>query len=143
MSGPEEDGFSAAERDAIRQRAAELRAQADGSDGEQDVLTAIDQLPEEEQTLALAFHTVVREVAPGLVPRTWYGFPAYARPGRRGGVVCFFTSASKGGTRYHVVGFGDAAALDEGSLWPTSYALLRWTADNERELGALVARAAG
>ena len=137
------DGLSARERAAVRERAAELRAQAGGSDGEQDVLAAVDRLPEEEQGVALAFHALVRDAAPGLVPRTWYGFPAYARPGSRGGVVCFFTSASKGGTRYHVVGFGDAARLDDGTLWPTSYALVRWGPENEERLRALVVRAAG
>lgn len=136
----QDDAFSAAERAAMKERAAELRA-GTGSDGERDVLAAIEALPEGERATASAFHALVRDVAPDLVPRTWYGMPAYAEPGRKGKVVCFFTSASKGESRYGVVGFTDSAALDQGSMWPTSYALLRWNATNEKKLRALVRRA--
>lgn len=134
--------FSDAERAAIAERAAELRARAGGSDGESDVLAAIEAMPADEQALALAFHVLVREVAPDLAPRTWYGMPAYATPGKKGKVVCHFTGATKGGARYCTVGFTDSAALDDGALWPTAFALTRWSATIEATLRTLVATAA-
>lgn len=137
------DRFSAEEKDAMRDRAKELKAQASGSDGEAEVLAKIDEMPDEDKSLATSFHQLVQNVAPDLVPRTWYGMPAYATPGRDGKVVCFFQSAEKMRTRYNTIGFSDTASLDEGSMWPTSFALLRWNALNEKQLRALVKDAVG
>jgi len=134
-------GFSAEESAAMKARAAELKAQAGGSDGEADVLAKINEMPDEDKALATCFHQLVHEVAPDLVPRTWYDMPAYATSGRSGKVVCFFQSASKMKTRYNTVGFSDSASLDEGSMWPTSFALQRWNATNDKELRALVKKA--
>jgi len=133
--------FSAPEKKAMRDRAKELKAQASGSDGEADVLAKIDEMPDEDKALATSFHQLVHGVAPDLVPRTWYGMPAYATPGRDGRVVCFFQGAAKMKTRYNSIGFSDTACLDEGSMWPTSFALLRWNASNEKQLRALVRKA--
>jgi len=137
------DRFSAEEKEAMRDRAKELKAQASGSDGAAEVLAKIDEMPDEDKTLATSFHQLVHDVAPDLVPRTWYGMPAYATPGRDGKVVCFFQSAGKMRTRYNTIGFSDTASLDEGSMWPTSFALLRWNAINEKQLRALVKNAVG
>lgn len=125
----------------MKDRAKELKAQASGSDGEADVLAKIDQMPGEDKALATCLHQLVHEVAPGLVPRTWYGMPAYATSGRSGKVVCFFQSAKKMKTRYNTVGFSDAASLDDGSMWPTSFSLLRWDSTVEKKLRALVKKA--
>ncbi len=133
--------FSDEESAAMKDRATELKAQASGSDGEADVLAKIDQMPDDDKALATCLHQLVREVAPELVPRTWYGMPAYATSGRSGKVVCFFQSARKMKTRYSTVGFGDAASLDDGSMWPTSYALLSWDSAVEEKLRALVIKA--
>lgn len=136
------DGFTDSERAAIRARAQELRSRTDGSDGEGQVLAAIDKMVAEEQEIALAFHALVRENAPDLVPRTWYGMPAYATPGKKGKVVCFFKHASKFGARYNEIGFSDSAALDDGSMWPISFAVTQWTSDDEARLRTLVQQAA-
>ena len=125
----------------MRDRAKELKARASESDGAAHVLAKIDEMPDEDKTLATSFHQLVQEVAPNLVPRTWYGMPAYATSGRSGTVVCFFQSAEKMRTRYNTVGFSDAAFLDDGSMWPTSFALLRWNSTIENKLRALVKRA--
>ncbi|MEP7055530.1 MAG: hypothetical protein ABI912_09810 [Actinomycetota bacterium] len=134
-------GFSADEKKAMRDRASELKAQASGSDGEADILAKIDEMPDEDGAMATSFHQLVRSVAPDLVPRTWYGMPAYATPGRDGKVVCFFQSAAKMKTRYNSIGFSDTARLDEGSMWSTSFALLTWNASNEKRLRAIVKKA--
>lgn len=132
------DGFSAAEKAAMKERSAELKAPATDPDGEADVLAKIAEMPAEDQGLAAKFHELVREVAPELAPRTWYGMPAYAMPGRSGKVICFFQSATKLKTRYNTIGFSDTAALDEGSMWATSFAVLSWNAANEPQLRDLV-----
>lgn len=137
------DGLSADEKAAIRDSAKELQARANGSDGEADVLAKIDQMPDGDRTLARSFHQLVQTVAPDLISRTWYGMPAYATPGRDGTVVCFFQSAAKMKTRYNTIGFSDSALLDEGSMWPTSFALLTWNATNEKHLIALLKTAVG
>jgi len=136
-------GFSTQEKAAMKERANELKARARASDGEADVLAKIAAMPPEDQALATRFHELVHDVAPDLTPRTWYGMPAYATPGASGSIICFFQGAAKMATRFSTIGFSDAAALDDATMWPTSFALLEWTADNEQRLRALVARAAG
>jgi uncharacterized protein YdhG (YjbR/CyaY superfamily) len=137
-------GFSAFEKAAMKERAKELRAQAKkdraAKDGEADVQAKIAEMPPEERELASRFHAVVRECGPELGVRTWYGMPAYTRDGA---VLCFFQSATKMGSRYCTIGFGDPANLDEGTLWPTSYAITAWDDATETVLRALVTRAVG
>jgi uncharacterized protein YdhG (YjbR/CyaY superfamily) len=135
------EGFSALEKAAMKERAQELKAAAAGAEGEAAVLAKIAEMPGVDRTLAENFHALVGAVAPDLAPRTWYGMPAYARPGKNGKIICFFQSADKMKTRFNTIGFSDAAALDEGSMWATSFALLEWTADNEERLRALVKNA--
>lgn len=126
--------FSADERKAMRERAKELKAEA----SEQDVLDRIAEMPKADRELATSIHRIVREAAPGLEPRTWYGMPAYARDGK---VVCFFQAASKFKARYATFGFNDAATLDQGELWPTAFALTSLTPAGEKKLRTLVRRA--
>lgn len=134
-------GFSAEESAAMKDRAKELKAQPGGSDGEADVLAKIDEMPDEDKALATHLHRLVHEVAPDLEARTWYGMPAYATPGKSGKVVCFFQSAGKMSTRYNVIGFSDTARLDDGAMWPTSFALLKWNPTVEKQLRALIGKA--
>ena len=143
MATNEADGFSAQERAAMKERARELKTPAGGADGEAAALGKIAEMPEEERVLATGFHELVRDVAPELTVRTWYGMPAYAAPGAKGKVVCFFQSGTKMQTRYCTVGFNDTARLDDGSLWPTAFAVTAWNASNETTLRALVRRAVG
>ena len=106
----------------------------------QACLDAIAEMPQDDQVLAARIHDIVTETAPELAPKTWYGMPAYARDGK---VVCFFQSAHKFKSRYATLGFNDAANLDDGAMWPTSFALKELTAAEEARIGALVERAAG
>jgi len=133
-------GFSAAEKDAMRERVRELKAGARRStaDGESDVLARIARMPEPDRAMATRLHAIVKASAPALTPRTWYGMPAYARDGN---VVCFFQSAQKFRTRYATFGFSDKAKLDAGYLWPTAFALVKLTAAEEARISALVKRA--
>lgn len=137
----EPTGFTAAERAAMQERAAELKAEAHRgprarkADGEADVLAKIASMPEPERRMAERLHAIIRESAPDLVPKTWYGMPAYARDGK---VVCFFQSASKFGTRYATLGFNDTANLDDGAMWPTAFALKELTAAAEARVRELV-----
>jgi uncharacterized protein YdhG (YjbR/CyaY superfamily) len=139
-------GFSDEERAAMKERSQELKASAGrGSgagkaDGERDVLAKIAELPEEDRAVAERLHAIVKASAPGLTPRTWYGMPAYAKDGK---VVCFFQGSQKFKTRYSTLGFGDAANLDDGAMWPTAFALQKLTAAVEKRIGALVKQAAG
>jgi uncharacterized protein YdhG (YjbR/CyaY superfamily) len=136
--------FTAEERAAMKERAQELKAEsrrgggAKKADGESDVLAKIAEMPESDRVLAERFHAIVRESAPDLSPRTWYGMPAYAKDGK---VVCFFQSAAKFKTRYATFGFSDKAKLDEGSMWPTGFALTELTPAVEERIAALVKRA--
>lgn len=130
--------FSADERKAMRERAKELKAEAKAQASEQDVLDQIAAMPKADRELAARIHRIVREAAPGLEPRTWYGMPAYARDGK---VVCFFQAASKFKARYATFGFNDAATLDQGELWPTAFALTSLTPAGEKKLRTLVRRA--
>jgi uncharacterized protein YdhG (YjbR/CyaY superfamily) len=131
------------ERDAMKERARELKAQSRKGgkkvDGEQDLLAKIAEMPAGDRAIAERIHAVVRASAPDLEPKTWYGMPAYARDGK---VVCFFKNAGKFGARYGTFGFEDAARLDDGRMWPTSYAITEMTADVEERIAELVKRAA-
>jgi uncharacterized protein YdhG (YjbR/CyaY superfamily) len=137
-------GFTDEERAAMRERVREIKAAsrrgsgAGKGDGESDVLAKIAEMPKSDRALAERFHAIVTASAPDLSPRTWYGMPAYAKDGK---VVCHFQSAQKFKTRYATFGFSDKANLDDGAMWPTSFALKELTADVEARIGALVKKA--
>ncbi|HLH69071.1 MAG TPA: DUF1801 domain-containing protein [Candidatus Dormibacteraeota bacterium] len=122
----------------MRERAREARRGSDAAEGEREVLAKIAEMPEPDRAMAERLHAIIKASAPALSPRTWYGMPAYAREGK---VVCFFQSAQKFKTRYATLGFSDAASLDDGDMWPTSFALKRLTAAEEARIGALVRKA--
>ena len=134
------DGFSADERAAMKQRAAELRAEgkkgAKAADALQAVLDSIAKMAPEDRALAERVHAVVTSTAPELAPKTWYGMPAYANA--EGKVVLFFQDSGKFGYRYSTLGFQDAANLDDGDLWPVAYALGTWTPTVEKRVTELV-----
>ncbi|MCL2555156.1 MAG: DUF1801 domain-containing protein [Actinomycetia bacterium] len=139
------DGFTEEERDAMKSRAKELKATSRrgpraAADAEAEVLAKIAEMAEADRALAERVHAVVRSAAPGLAPKLWYGMPAYARDGK---VVCFFQSAQKFKSRYATLGFNDPALLDDGTMWPTAFALTEWTPAGEERIAALVAQAAG
>jgi uncharacterized protein YdhG (YjbR/CyaY superfamily) len=134
-------GFSAAEKEAMKERARELKAEKGRADGEADLLAKVAAMHESDRAMATRLHAIVKAAAPGLVPKTWYGMPAYANAD--GKVVCFFRDAKKFGDRYATFGFNDAATLDDGTMWPTSFALVKLTAADEKKIAALVKRAAG
>ena len=131
-------GFTAEERAAMKERARELKAEKNKAAGESDVLVKIAAMPERDRAMAERLHAVIKASAPALAPRTWYGMPAYARDGK---IVCFFQSAQKFKTRYATLGFSDKANLDEGAMWPTSFALKEFTTTEEARIGALVKKA--
>jgi uncharacterized protein YdhG (YjbR/CyaY superfamily) len=139
MSAKKSKGFTAEERAAMKERARELKAEAQKAEGESDVLAKISEMPEPDRAMAERLHEIVKASAPALSPRTWYGMPAYAKDGK---VVCFFQSAEKFDARYATFGFSDKANLDEGAMWPTSFALKELTAAEEARISALVKRAA-
>jgi uncharacterized protein YdhG (YjbR/CyaY superfamily) len=141
MSAKKSEGFTAEERAAMRERAKEQKAEAQKADGERAVLAKIAEMPETDRAMAERLHEIVKASAPELSPKTWYGMPAYAN--KDGKVVCFFQSAEKFNARYATFGFSDKANLDEGAMWPTSFALKELTAAAEARIGALVKRAAG
>ena len=134
------DGFSAAERAAMKERAAELRAEGKKggkkADGLQAVLDKIAEMAPEDRALAERVHVTVTATAPELVPRTWYGMPAYTNAD--GKIVLFFQDAGKFNYRYSTLGFQDAANLDDGDLWPVSYALKKWSPGVEKKVAGLV-----
>ena len=138
------EGFTDEERDAMKERAQELKAaarrgpRADKADGESAVLAKIAEMPGPDRALGERLHAVVKASAPALSPRLWYGMPAYAKDGK---VVCFFQSAQKFNTRYATFGFSDKANLDEGAICPTAFALTELTAADEARIGALVKKA--
>jgi uncharacterized protein YdhG (YjbR/CyaY superfamily) len=136
-----EQNFSAEERAAMKERAKEVRTakKKAGVDPEAEVLAKIEEFPPADRDLAERIHKVIVAAAPTLVPRLWYGQPAYAKDGK---VLVFFQPASKFKTRYATLGFSDVAALDEGAMWPTYYALTTLTDEAEKQIAALVARAA-
>ena len=145
MSAKKSEGFTAEERAAMRERAKELKAEARANkkkaEGESDLLAKIAEMQEPDRSMAERLHEIVKASAPDLSPRTWYGMPAYAN--KDGKVVCFFQSAEKFNARYATFGFSDKANLDEGAMWPTSFALKELGAAAEARIGALVKRAAG
>jgi uncharacterized protein YdhG (YjbR/CyaY superfamily) len=131
-------GFTAEEKAAMRERARELKASASKADAERDVLAKIAEMPEADRAMAERLHGLIKESAPTLSPRTWYGMPAYAKDGQ---VVCFFQSGQKFKTRYATLGFSDKANLDKGAMWPTAFALTELTAAEEKKIAALVKKA--
>jgi uncharacterized protein YdhG (YjbR/CyaY superfamily) len=139
MSAKKSRGFTDEERAAMKERAKEQKAEAQKADGERAVLAKIAEMQGPDRAMAERLHEVVKASAPDLSPKTWYGMPAYAN--KDGKVVCFFQSAEKFNARYATFGFSDQANLDEGAMWPTSFALQELTAVEEAKIGALVKRA--
>jgi uncharacterized protein YdhG (YjbR/CyaY superfamily) len=140
-------GFTEDEREAMKERAAELKKSASGGKGakkaeadDKDVLDKIAEMPEADRVIAEKLYAIVRETAPDLAPKTWYGMPAFARDGK---VVVFFKPAAKFKVRYAEVGFNEWAQLDDGDMWPTAYAVLAMSPSIEKKLTALVKKAAG
>ena len=135
-------GFTAEERAAMKERAKELKAEArankDKAAGESDVLAKIAEMQGPDRAMAKRLHGIVKASAPELSPKTWYGMPAYAKDGK---IVCFFQSAQKFNSRYATFGFSDEANLDEGAMWPTSFALTKLTATDEAKIKKLVKKA--
>jgi uncharacterized protein YdhG (YjbR/CyaY superfamily) len=135
-------GFTDDERAAMKARAQELKAEArekkDRGDGERDLLVAIAAMKGNDRAMAKQLHAIITESAPDLWPKTWYGMPAYAKDGK---VVCFFKSAAKFKSRYATFGFEEAANIDAGAMWPTSWALTKLTAADEKKIAALVKKA--
>jgi uncharacterized protein YdhG (YjbR/CyaY superfamily) len=129
-------GFTAEEKAAMKERARELKAEAAKADGEKALLDKIAEMPEPDRLMATRIHEIVTANAPSLTPKTWYGMPAYAN--KDGKVVCFFQAAAKFEARYATFGFNDTANLDEGDMWPTSFAVKKLTAADEAKIAALV-----
>ena len=136
-SGKKFKGFTDEERLAMKERVQELKG-ADKTDGESAVLAKIAEMREPDRAMGKRLHAIVKASAPALLPRLWYGMPAYAKDGN---VVCFFQNAQKFKSRYSTLGFSDKANLDEGRMWATSFALKELTADEEVRIGALVKKA--
>ena len=130
--------FTAEERAAMKERAKELKSAKTKEEGERALLEKIAEMPKPDRVMAERLHAIVTKSAPSLSPKTWYGMPAYAKDDQ---IVCFFKSADKFKSRYATLGFEEAANLDEGAMWPTSFALKRLTADDEKKIGALVKKA--
>ena len=133
------EGWTAEERAAMKERARELKAAAAKADGERAVLAKIAEMPQPDRAMAERLHALIKASAPALSPKTWYGMPAYAN--QDGKVVCFFTPASKFNSRYATFGFNDDANLDQGTMWPTAFALTELTAADEARISALVKKA--
>ena len=135
--------FTDDERAAMKERAKEQKAEArrgaDEADGERDVLAKIAEMPAPDRVMAERLHALIKASAPALTPKTWYGMPAYAKDGK---VVCFFKAAAKFNSRYATFGFEERAHLDDGTMWPTSFALTELTAADEAKIEALVRKAA-
>ena len=138
-TGKTSKGFSAEERAAMKERGQELKAEARRADGEKALLAKIAEMPKPDRAMAERLHAIITASAPDLSPKTWYGMPAYAN--EDGKVVCYFTAASKFTSRYATFGFNDDANLDDGNMWPTSFALTKLTAADEARIGALVKQA--
>ena len=136
------EGWTAEEKAAMKEHAKELKAAAkrgaDEAAGEADVQAKIADMPKPDRDMAKRIHDVVRKIAPDLIPRTWYGMPAYAKDDK---IVCFFQAADKFKARYATFGFNDVANLDDGAMWPTSWALTKLTAADEKKIGELVKKA--
>jgi uncharacterized protein YdhG (YjbR/CyaY superfamily) len=138
-SGGASQGFSAEEKAAARERVRELKAEAAKADGETELLAAIAKMQEPDRAIAKKVHALIKAAAPMLAPKTWYGMPAYAKDGN---VICFFQNAGKFKVRYQTLGFSDKANLDDGAMWPNSYALTTLTAAEEAKITTLVKKAA-
>jgi hypothetical protein len=133
--------FTDEEREAMRDRAREMKsARAGSEDAEGEVLAKIAAMPEADRAMGERIHAIVKAAAPSLTPRLWYGMPAYSKDGK---VICFFQGAHKFKARYATLGFSDSSALDDGDMWPTAFALKRLTAADEAKIVALVRRAVG
>jgi uncharacterized protein YdhG (YjbR/CyaY superfamily) len=137
-SGKKSKGFTDEERAAMKERAQELKAEARRADGESAVLAKIAEMPAPDRAIAKRLHAIIKASAPALSPKTWYGMPAYAKDGK---VVCYFQSADKFKSRYATFGFNDTANLDDGAMWPTSFALKELNAAEEAKIGKLVKKA--
>jgi uncharacterized protein YdhG (YjbR/CyaY superfamily) len=137
-SGKTSNGFTAEERAAMKERAQELKGEARKADGESALLAKIAEMRGSDRAIAKRLHALIKTSAPALSPKTWYGMPAYAKDGK---VLCYFQSAQKFNSRYATFGFSDEANLDEGAMWPTSFALKELTAAEEAKIGALVKKA--
>ena len=135
---PKTKGFTDAERAAMKERARELKAEGRRADGEKALLAKVAEMSPPDRAMAERLHAIVTDSAPGLTPKTWYGMPAYAKDDK---VVCYFQSADKFGSRYATFGFNDTAKLDDGNMWPTSFALKKMTAADEKKIAALVKKA--
>lgn len=139
-----ENGFSKEEKAAMKERALELKAEArankNKADGEKDVLSKIEEMEEPDRSMARRLHAIIKTSAPSLVPKTWYGMPAYAKDGK---VVCFFQSAQKFNSRYSTLGFSDSASLDDGVMWASAFALKELNPEAEAKIIGLVKKAAG
>jgi uncharacterized protein YdhG (YjbR/CyaY superfamily) len=131
-------GFTAEERAAMKERAQELKAEAAKADGEKALLAKIAEMKGTDRAMATRLHAIITAAAPALSPKTWYGMPAYAKDGK---IVCFFQSAEKFDARYATFGFSDEANLDQGAMWPTSWALRELTAAEEKKITTLVKKA--
>ena len=135
-------GFTDDEKAAMKARAQELKAEARGdqskADGERDVLAKIAEMSEPDRGMANRLHEIIKNNAPALSPKTWYGSPAYAKDGK---VICYFQSMQKFKTRYMTLGFSDSASLDEGNMWPIAFALTKLTAVEEARIAALMKKA--
>jgi hypothetical protein len=137
-SGKASKGFTAEERAAIKERVKETKAAGDKADGESDVLAKIAEMTKPDRAMAERLHAIIKASAPALSAKTWYGQPAYAKDGK---IVCFFQPAQKFKTRYATLGFSDAAHLDEGTMWPSAFALAELTGAEEARIRALVKKA--
>jgi len=137
---PKKPGFSADERAAMRERQRELKAEAEGADGERELLDKVAEMDASDRAIAERLHSIVKSTAPQLTARTWYGMPAYALDGK---VVCFFQSAGKFKARYATLGFSDRAKLDKGDMWPTGFALKALGPAEEKAIVALLKAALG
>jgi uncharacterized protein YdhG (YjbR/CyaY superfamily) len=139
MAEGKSKGFSAEEKAAMKERAQELKAEKSKADGEQVLLAKVGEMKGRDRELAKRIHEIVTATAPSLLPKTWYGMPAWAK--EDGKVVCYFQDAAKFKSRYATFGFSDQANIDAGAMWPTSFALTELTAADEKKIAALVKKA--
>jgi uncharacterized protein YdhG (YjbR/CyaY superfamily) len=139
MADQKSTGFSAAEKAAMKERAQELKAEKNKADGEKILLAKVSEMKGKDRAMAKRIHEIVTAAAPSLLPKTWYGMPAWAN--QNGKVVCYFQDAAKFKSRYATFGFSDQAKIDAGAMWPTSFALTELTAADEKKIAALVKKA--
>jgi uncharacterized protein YdhG (YjbR/CyaY superfamily) len=139
MAEKKSKGFTPEERAAMKERAAELKAEARKADGESTLLAKVGEMTGRDRAMAERIHEIVKATAPSLMPKTWYGMPAWAN--KDGKVVCFFQDAAKFNSRYATFGFSDQANIDAGAMWPTSFALMELTTADEKKIATLVKKA--